>query len=395
MKWLTNTCLFGFVPAMASAGLLIPEPSGPYKVALHTSELVDADRLDPWNSSHPRRIAVSRFDPVPPERCYQMCTTPYMSAFIADSEDAIYGKFLSGTGLIWPSGVLAQLELQFCCEQQQPSQSCPGSTDEKYPIVLFSSGLNTTRLFYSAVAQHIASRGYTVITMDHPYETDIVEFADGTVIYGGNVIGNLNNTGPLVHALDVRTNDASFVLKTLGIPFVTETDNPETARVGMVGHSFGGAAAAAAMVNDTRIVSGVNLDGYMFGPVLNAGLGRPGIPQSFLLFGSAGHNSSTDESWGQFLATMQKWHPEEWIKELSLDDSVHGTFGDLGVIADVAGWRDEQALVDALFGEIAGARAMEIQVAYLDSFLQMTLQGRDPGLLVGPSSLFPEVQFLS
>ncbi|KAK1764917.1 hypothetical protein QBC33DRAFT_593649 [Phialemonium atrogriseum] len=373
-------------------GLLIPEPTGPYKTALHPFQLVDDSRLDPWNSSHPRRIMVSRFDPVPPERCTQTCTVPYMSQFLADSEDAIFDTYLSSANLTWPSGVLSQLELQICCNRA--SRPFPNATLE-YPVVLFSSGLNTTRFFYSAIAQTIASRGYTVVTMDHPYETDIVEFPDGTIVYGGNVVADPNNTAPLVHALDVRTNDASFVLHSLGVPFVTETDDPDTARAAMVGQSFGGAAAAAAMVNDTRLVAGVNLDGMMFGPVLNAGLGRPGIPQSFLVFGSVGHNSSSDDSWGRFLETMHTWHPEEWVKELSVEGSIHGSYADFGVIADVAGWRDDEGLVQALIGDITGARTMEILAAYLDDFLQMALRGEDQGLLNGPSSEFPEVQFLS
>lgn len=377
--------------AATCSGLLMPEPCGPYKISMQTSELVDTNRVDPWNSSHPRRIMVSRFDPVPEKECTKMCTVPYMSKTVARAEDAIYQAFIEGTGLTWYSGVLEKLELRICCEQAHK----PHHSKKKLPVVLLSAGLNTTRLYYSSTAQYLASRGYTVITLDHPYETDIVEFPDGTTIYGGNVVGDLNNTAPLVFALDVRSNDATFVLNTLDIPFVTETDNPKDARVGMAGHSFGGAAAAAAMVNDTRIVGGVNLDGYMFGPVLNAGVGRPGIPQSFLLFGSVGHNSSSDPSWGQFLETMHKWHPEEWLKELSMDGSNHGSFGDYGIIADVAGWRNDTDLVDALFGEILGSRAMEITTAYLDDFLQMALFDKDPGLLEGPSDQFPEVQFLN
>ena len=43
----------------------------------------------------------------------------------------------------------------------------------------------------------------------------------------------------------------------------------------MFGHSLGGATAAAAMLEDQRIKAGVNLDGTLFGPVVNAGLDRP------------------------------------------------------------------------------------------------------------------------
>lgn len=376
------------------SGLLLPQPYGPYNVSLQTKELVDNSRPDPWNSSHPRRLMVSRFDPVPPSKCAS-CTVPYMTPLVASAEDEILSFFMSTANLTWPTGVLGRLELQVCC-------ACPGTKSDfrrgDYPIVLLGAGLNTTRMFYSVLAQEIASRGYTVITLDHPYETDIVEFPDGTVIYGWNAVGHENETEQYVHALDIRTDDAIFVLNELGVPYVTETDDPAKAKAGYVGHSFGGAAAAAAMLNDTRIVGGVNLDGMMFGPVLNAGIGRPGIPQSFLLWGSEGHNSSVEESWARFLETVRRWDPEQWVRELSLKGSTHGTFWDAGVIADVAGWRDDEGLVDLvdLFCGLTplGSRTMEILGPYLDAFLGMTLKGESEGLLAGPSEEFPEVEFL-
>jgi len=332
-----------------------------------------------------------------------------MSPFLGAAEEAIYNSYFAGTGIELPAGVLASLRLQACCTTKDKHG---GHTDSKmgclepskYPVVLLGAGLNTTRLFYSALAQEIASTGYTVITMDHPYETDVVEFpSDGSVIFGGNVVGDLNNTAPLIRALDIRSRDASFILDKLRIPFPDSSrkDAGKKAKVGMVGHSFGGAAAASAMLNDTRIVGGVNLDGYMFGPVLDTGVGRPGLHQSFLLWGSTGHNSSTDPSWGQFLETMKNKPAveREWVKELSLSGSMHGSFGDYGVIADVAGWREDERLaplVDAFAGPISGTRMMEISGKYLDAFMQMAVKGEREGrLLGGPVGEFPEVEFLS
>lgn len=54
----------------------------------------------------------------------------------------------------------------------------------------------------------------------------------------------------------------------------------KTRQVAMYGHSVGGAAAAEAMRLDCRVVAGANLDGSMFGPVVQQGVRGP-----FLLFG--------------------------------------------------------------------------------------------------------------
>jgi hypothetical protein len=64
------------------------------------------------------------------------------------------------------------------------------------------------------LAQEVASQGFTVITLDHPFDTDIVEFPDGFIAYGGNV--NFSDINSVYHALNIRMNDISFVLNTLG-----------------------------------------------------------------------------------------------------------------------------------------------------------------------------------
>ena len=51
----------------------------------------------------------------------------------------------------------------------------------------------------------------------------------------------------------------------------------QTRRTLTFGHCWEGAAAAAGMLNDTRFRGGVKFDGELFGGVINAGLGRPGI----------------------------------------------------------------------------------------------------------------------
>jgi hypothetical protein len=37
------------------------------------------------------------------------------------------------------------------------------------------------------LAQEVASQGFAVVTLNHPLNTDIVEFLDGFVAYGGDV----------------------------------------------------------------------------------------------------------------------------------------------------------------------------------------------------------------
>jgi predicted dienelactone hydrolase len=100
-------------------------------------------------------------------------------------------------------------------------------------VALFSGGLNTTRIWYSHIAQEIARQGFTVVMMDHPYDTDVVEFPNGDVIFGGRVVNDSPQATSLKQGLSVRAQDASFVLNHLGV----RADAAEKAV--MFGHSFG------------------------------------------------------------------------------------------------------------------------------------------------------------
>jgi pimeloyl-ACP methyl ester carboxylesterase len=319
---------------------------------------------------------VSRFDPLPPNTCYRNEKVPYMSPTISAAEDAIFAPY----GL--PSGIFGSLDMVVC--HQQSSYKCK----ESWPVVLFSPGLNTTRLLYSMLAQEVASQGFTVITIDHPFDTDIVEFPDGFVAYGGDV--DFINDTSVYHALDIRMNDISFVLNTLGIQY----NAPPNASALVFGHSFGGAAIASGMLNDTRLRGGVNLDGELFGGVINAGLGRPGINQSFILWGAEGHNRSSEPEWGTFYQNLKR--EGMWERELELLNASHSTFSDLPLIVDITGIRttlppESQAAV----GFLPGKRVLEILGAYLSDFFGFVLRGNEAeGLLSGPSKKYPEVVFL-
>ncbi|KAK4120288.1 hypothetical protein N657DRAFT_649356 [Parathielavia appendiculata] len=385
--------------AVLGAGLVqtgvFPVPDTPYRVQWTSSELVDHARPDPFNSSHPRRIMISRFTPIPARDCLQTCRVPYMTPLMASHEDAVITAFLARGNISWPRGVLASLELEVCCKVlRRSSSSSKNNNARSFGVglkssvprgtVLVGTGLNTTRLMYSASAQNLAAgMGYDVVVMDHPYETDAVQFPDGSVIYGGRVPRDPNATEALAHALDVRSQDAALVLDYLGI------GQGCGERVGFAGDSFGGPAAADVMLKDRRVGAGVNVDGMMFGPAVNVGVARP-----FLSLGSPGHNSTSDETWARFRDATTANNSRVWHKELSLAGSVHGILSDFGLIGDVAGLRDSGELVGSLFGKITGARTIEILKEYLSDFFEFALKGKGQGLLAGPSQKYPELIFV-
>ncbi|KAK0736702.1 hypothetical protein B0T21DRAFT_183230 [Apiosordaria backusii] len=355
-------------------GVLIPVPDTPYLVKWTSSELVNHGLPDPFNSSHTRRIMISRYTPVRKRDCLETCRVPYMNEFIASVEDDILQGYIGEA--TWPRGVLSSLEVEMCCKERRG-----GSHHHDPPLLLFGTGLNTTRFWYSGTAQHLAGMGFEVVVMDHPYETDVVQFPDGTVIYGGRVPADINAVEELAFALEVRAKDASLVLDHLKVP--------KSAKVGFVGSSFGGPAAATAMLRDSRIAAGVNLDGGMFGAGVEAG-----APGPFLLFGSAGHNTSTEETWGRFWNATAARQPVPWMKELSVVNATHGTYTDFPLVGEITGLDENKELKELLFGPVSGVWAMEMMREYLSDFFRFALKGGGEGLLAGPSDKYPEVNFL-
>lgn len=352
---------------------VFPEPPGPYKVQFESQELVDKNRPDPWNATHPRRMMISKFTPVPKHLCTKTCRIPYMSPLIAKTEDDILDAFLGPIG--WPQGLLKTLEMQVCCETRKPAR-CEAKPPS-FPKILFGTGLNTTRMVYSATAQQIASMGYEVIVMDHPYETDIVEFSNGDVIYGGNIVGDPNNVPPLVKGIMIRREDVKFLLTKLKIH-----------KTVYLGQSYGGAAAADAVYAEPRVVSGVNLDGAMYGPAVQEGIIRP-----FLTFGAADH-PDLDTTWPEFFKTMDEKHPDVFSKRIAPKDTSHGSYLDNSIIGDMTGLRSNKELEEKFFGKATGEHVMELFREYLSDFIEFTLHGKDQGLLAGPSERYPDVMFL-
>ncbi|KAJ3574512.1 hypothetical protein NPX13_g4337 [Xylaria arbuscula] len=366
---MVSNVLLAALAATTAFAQVFPALGGPFKVQWENKELVDADRVDPFNSSHSRRMVISHFTPIAEQHCTQTCRVPYMPEQIATIEDEILAFAFADYG--WPEGLLGGLELDVCCGVSKRAKS------PKFPTLLFGTGLNTTRFWYTSFAMEIASLGYQVVVMDHPYETDVVLFPNGEIIFGGNIVGDPSNVGPLEFGLDVRTADVSFVLDTLKV-----------CKTVYFGHSYGGASALAATAEEPRIKAGLNLDGGLWGPVVNTSVSKPFINLS------GSQSSTSDQSWANFTKAHDEKHADVWYRELHVVDSYHGSFWDLAIIGDFTGLRDNPVLVENVLGVLRGERAVEVLRAYLDDYVKFTLFGAGEGLLAGESDEFPDVQFV-
>ena len=139
------------------------------------------------------------------------------------------------------------------------------------------------------LAIDLASHGYIVVTISHTYEAAEVEFPDRRVELAraedpNNIHTNL--------ALSLRRADVQFVIDKLTAlegganPDAEHRPLPaglrgalDLAKIGIYGHSLGGATAADAMANDARIITGINLDGSFHTETIDPGaMPPPGSP---------------------------------------------------------------------------------------------------------------------
>jgi predicted dienelactone hydrolase len=91
---------------------------------------------------------------------------------------ASYGPLSQSAGL--PAALFETFQLDFC----KPSKGCRVMNEKlpRFPLILFSPGLGESRLLYSTTARSIGAQGYIVATIDHPYDADVVEFPDGSLV---------------------------------------------------------------------------------------------------------------------------------------------------------------------------------------------------------------------
>jgi dienelactone hydrolase len=135
----------------------------------------------------------------------------------------------------------------------------------KWPVLLFSPGLSVARQSYTALVTELASRGYVVVAISHPYDSPASQLADGRVV----TMGDASGVGAKVDQIDLRAVDSSFVLDQLEGLAKSEPGSPlvgymDLTRVGILGHSFGGATAVQAVATDERFLAGLNIDGSLF-----------------------------------------------------------------------------------------------------------------------------------
>ncbi|MDA2814815.1 alpha/beta hydrolase [Nocardiopsis sp. RSe5-2] len=404
------------VTAQEPVVLRPPEPTGDHAVGRVDLELVDEGRGHPWvEGSERREIMLSVWYPA--RQGGGAPRAPYASGAVADYLLSQVEKVGLSRDAVDVDGsrTNARLGADVAADAEAGS----------LPVLVYSHGFNQTRYQATAQLEELASQGYVVVAMDHPYESIAVELADGRVVRSA-VPEEMGATEMYRETIGVRQDDVRFVLDTLeraadgagasALGRVVEGDDGagevpqglvgamDLSSVGMFGHSAGGFTAAELMVVEDRIDAGVDLDGSIGYHVPDEVWGRSntlGSSRPFMIMGggwSSGgypHTSRESPDWGMFRAASTGPTVEVYLEE-----GEHMSFIDtqwylrqLEEEADPSGPAWERT-VEASIGTIDPERSVAAQRAYLTAFFDEYLRGEEQALLDGPSPEHPDAELI-
>jgi dienelactone hydrolase len=259
----------------------------------------------------------------------------------------------------------------------------PAGRQRALPLVVLSPGFTNPRSALTGLAEDLASHGYVVAGIDHTYESFATAFPDGRVTTCLAREARRRGSGSPEKVAAGRAADVSFVLGELtgahrawpGAGLI------DPSRMAMAGHSAGGAAAIAAMLADSRIRAGIDMDGATAARIPDRGLSQPFLflgKQSNYTPGSGGAVTTWERDW-KLLTGWKRW--------LLVAGAVHASFTDLALLADQSGIDTGAAL--------SGSRSLDITRAYVRAFFDQHLRAKPQALLDQPSPRYPEVTFCS
>ncbi|KAA3661536.1 MAG: hypothetical protein DWQ04_16190 [Chloroflexi bacterium] len=295
----------------------------------------------------------------------------------------------------------------------------PFANNEPFPVLIFCHGGGFVAIQNTVLMQELASHGYVVFSCSHLYDSAVTVYpngrfnnrsifqawkemqpvladnnhafktASGLLYKNGGQNKSLNEKRAIMRqvfaenkiALDVinrRVRDITAVINhltninknTSASPFSGRLDMN---RLGILGHSNGGAVAVNVAMHDVRVQAVINMDGYLFGDVFDGGLKRP-----FLTLNKAGDQGRDDVIYEQ---------AENSAYSVTIQGASHFNFMDIYL------W---MPLLNSKFlGPIDPQRAQEIINHFTRAFFDKHLRDMEFSLLDNPSNEYPEVLFQS
>jgi dienelactone hydrolase len=369
--------------------ITLPIPSGPFAVGRAIFDWADDAKLD-------------TLAPVPGTKRELLVWIWYPSTAgqSAAADDYLPAEMRAEAG---PAGGLLKLLTRDLSKVHGHSiRNSEVSPQQSYPVVIMRAGASLEVWNYSTLAEDLASHGYVVVGFDAPYRSFTVVFPDRRVmrrIPENNPELCLERTGQeLDHCanrlLTAWAADMSFVLDRLERLNASDASGKFTGRfdmtrVGVFGHSFGGAAAALFCHEDSRCKAGIDVDGAPHGSVIQTGIDRPFM---FLLSDHGGESGPESNQVGADIQSIYDRLPPDGRAFVEIRGANHFLFSDDGaLLKSHIVMRTLHVL--GIVG-IDGRRQLAVTAYCLRTFFDTYLKGESVSPYKIASPLYPEVQVL-
>ncbi|MFC3051623.1 alpha/beta hydrolase family protein [Kordiimonas pumila] len=397
----------------------VPAPTGTYKVGFSSIYMKDENRPETYTDD-------------PDDKRELMVRVWYPSDVPAGTKPL---PFLTET-----EPLLATLgpvpDFLFDHVKQMPGHSYAGTPllagENKFPVLVFSHGFGVFAQGNALALENLASHGYVVFSIEHPYNAAWVKFPDGHVATfdGGGV--SPEGEEEMAEAMRLYTklatglyeddyntylaaakafaqpqtasnegvtlwvDDTAFVLDELAL--AGSSDNPgidqfagrlDMDKVGIFGMSYGGATAGMFCAHDDRCTAGLNMDGFQFGEnSFDVALEKP-----FMIM-----NSESRLGFKQYLNADYDWdkplhfHMNDFFYYQSkniaysmvVSGATHMSYTDMGFTSKIGEWMGALGPIDIY--------AMnDIMNDYTLAFFDKHLRGINSPLLEGDTSAYPNV----
>jgi len=259
-----------------------------------------------------------------------------------------------------------------------------------YPILVFSHGWNGFRQQSTFLMEDLASHGYIVVAMQHPYGATLTVLPDGTLIPNNpEALPKDKPDDEYEAAARILVNqwagDMGFTLDYLARlnendPGGQLTNLLDLQKVGIFGHSTGGGATIQFCGTDPRCKAGLTLDAFMRPvglEVLDNGTKQP----FFFMFSELWPFKRNSELFDQYYS-----HVDPSNQVVTIMGADHYDFSDLPALSPLAAQL-------GLKGPINGARVQNIIQTYVLAFFDQQLKGIPSDLFTGPQEGFPELKY--
>ena len=368
-----------------STALALPTPTGPYPVGRVDYTWVNdavSDALSP-NSSEKETVVVWIWYPALPG---------------AQSRRADYFPAAWQAALARHSGKLFSFLTRDLHRVEVHSTLDPAVSPERpsYPVVIMRAGGAAFTTDYTSLAEDLASHGYFVVGLDAPYRTTVVVLPDSGVVErvpsaNLDLVDDVGARRMAEKLLPMWTADIRFVLRQLQAlngadPGGRFTGRLDLGRLGVFGHSFGGAQALQFCHEDSRCRVAIDIDGIAFGSVVQQGLDKPGM-----ILMSDHSREMSDASSTEILADLRSIYsrmPSGYF--ITIRGANHFSFGDQILLKS-------HFLISALtavriFGNLEPRRGLAITAGYVHTCFDVYLNGAPPSQLANLAANHPEVQ---